>query len=194
MHVSAAHACVCMQVCGCKRLGVRSPLGRQPPPTILQHLPVWCQALTPAVCLSLFSAKQPNPSRTLLKKIVKTYSFKNEWKLYSPPPSHTALLEIITQRIGKLCQNKDNMTSKSSRAKKHRSDVMCSLCVICWSLFMGVMSLCVGISIPWYVTLTVKIKLSLSLSIYISSKSKLLVDIICSTYCVANSIFFFFYV
>ena len=125
-------------------------------------------------CLSLLIFSQTtkshqNPAKRLWKPIP---SKMNESYTPSPPPTHTALLEIITPRIGKLCQNKDDMTSKSSRGKKHRSDVMCSLCVICWSLFMGVMSLRVGLSVPWYVTLTVKIKLSLSLSPFIYSLSR----------------------
>ena len=160
--------CMCLRralvrVCMC----VRSPLGCPPTTTtatILQHLPVWCQDLTPAVCLSLFSAKRQNPTRTPLKDCENL--FLQKWMKATPPlPPNTHSL------VGDN-QNKDDMTSKSSRGKKHRSDVMCSLCVICWSLFMGVMSLRVGLSVPWYVTLTVKIKLSLSPSPFIYSLSR----------------------
>lgn len=137
------------------------PLG----PHILQHLTVWCQDLTLAVCLSPFSAKRQNPSRTL-QWIAKPFPSKmNERSLLHTQThtlKHTALLNIITARIAKFCQNKDGVTSKSSSGEKNWSDMICSVYAFCWSLFIatvGVMSLrvCQDVS-SWYVTLTVKKK------------------------------------
>lgn len=117
---------------------MRSPrAGPQSPFNILSHCPMWWSY---TCCLSPFSTKSHQNSA----KDCKTNSFKNERFLYFLFIFNTA---CFTPRIGKFCQNKDDMTSKSSRGKKHCSEVFCSLFMFCCSLSTAVGGLSLGVEI-----------------------------------------------
>lgn len=73
-------ACVCAHACVTASITVwGGPPWASPP--ILQHLTVWCRDLTLAVCLSPFSVKRPNPTRTL-EKIAKPIPSKINERFY----------------------------------------------------------------------------------------------------------------
>lgn len=132
-HERRARLCVCIRfvlsLCDCLRLHVRSPLGR--PPTSfnisLFDVRIW-HLLSVSPHFQPNDQIPPEPCKRLqnpsLKKWMKSF-------LFFPPHS---LLKIITPRIGKFCQNKDDMKFKPSWGKKHFSDVIFSLYMCHWYL------------------------------------------------------------
>lgn len=85
--------------CNCERLCVRSPFGPVPHPSTSHCL----MSASDTCCLSFLTLSQTTKSQQNPAKDCEIFSFKNEWKV---PPTHTALLNIITPRIAKFCQNR----------------------------------------------------------------------------------------